>query len=379
MRVSVIEPVGNHGGMNYYDDGLCSGLSSAGVDVNLFSNYNHAVDTNKKYKTYSLYKDSYGKRPRIVRAINYLVATIRSLSLSKRVGVRVVHFHMFEVSVLEIFNIILAGLYKFKVVTTVHDIETFSNSKISRKLTQYYLDRNDKLIVHNKTSQNELLRIARVDVNQVVVIEHGNYIDYIDQSYVNSTTVKKRIIGAKGSNIVLFFGQIKEVKGLDVLLEAMSKVSDKDVVLLIAGKSWKTSIEKYQKLIAQLGIADRVVVDNRYIPDNEVADYFSLADLVVLPYRRIYQSGVLIKAMSYKRAVLVSNLDAMMEMVIDEVTGFTFVSGNSDDLANKIDDVLSRPELRKVVAENAYELVATKHSWTEIGNKTKDLYENIVV
>ena len=128
------------------------------------------------------------------------------------------------------------------------------------------------------------------------------------------------------------------MKGLDILLKAMAKVisTNPNVSLQIAGKVWHDDLLQYQQLIEELGLTEFVKTNFSFIPNEEVDGYFQRADIVVLPYRRIYQSGVLLLAMSYGRAVLASNLPPFAEVVEDGKTGYLFQSEDSDSLAEVI-------------------------------------------
>ena len=103
--------------------------------------------------------------------------------------------------------------------------------------------------------------------------------------------------------IILFFGQIKKVKGIDVLIEALSKVikNHPEAYCVIAGKVWKDDFSAYQNRIDELGINDNIRTDIKFIPDDYIKCYFNAADIVALPYRQIYQSGVVLLAAAYEK------------------------------------------------------------------------------
>ena len=183
----------------------------------------------------------------------------------------------------------------------------------------------------------------------------------------------------KGKKVLLFFGMIKKVKGLDILLSSLTEVIKKhsDVVLLIAGKPWKDDFSNYQKLIDELAISKYCKLDIKFISHSDVSNYYSAADIVVLPYRKIYQSGVLMMSLSYKKPVVVSDLPSFKEIIENNRTGYIFQSENSLDLSRVINQALDNPKLLEEIKQNGYDLIATDYKWEMIGKKTLDAYLKI--
>jgi glycosyltransferase involved in cell wall biosynthesis len=174
----------------------------------------------------------------------------------------------------------------------------------------------------------------------------------------------------------LFFGQIKKVKGLDLLLKALPEVVNKHpkVLVVIAGKVWKDDYSAYRKIIEESGLQDYCIERIHYISNEEVPLYFASADLVVLPYRKIYQSGVLLMAMSYAKPVLAADLDGMREIIRDNETGFLFRQGNARALSERIQQVLQNPAEMDRIALKGYEHVRSNFSWEGIGARTAECY-----
>lgn len=121
----------------------------------------------------------------------------------------------------------------------------------------------------------------------------------------------------------LFFGFIREYKGLDLLLEAMAdpRLRELDVRLIVAGEFYGDS-KPYMEQIERLQIGDRVVLKTDFIPDSEVGTYFCAADLVTQPYRSATQSGVSQIAYHYERPMLVTRVGGLPEIVPDGKAGF---------------------------------------------------------
>lgn len=378
LRVAVIEPVGGHGGMDYYDFGLCGGLATAGVDVVLHTCDETVIPLDAGFAVRHSFAGIYGKAPSWKRGLRYLSGSVSALWSARREGRRICHFHLFHVGPRQVFNILLAKLLGLKLVITAHDVESFVESLEVPALSRWVYRQADRVVAHNQISKQELIDRIGLPDQRIVVIPHGNYLHTLRPLPVQRFA--RASLGIpEAAKVILFFGQIKDVKGLDLLLDAMPAVfkAHPDALLLVAGKPWKSDFSAYEKQMVSLGIRDRCITHIRFISDKDVALYYAAADVVALPYRRIYQSGVVLMAMSYGKAVLVSDLPGMTEIVTDGETGYVFRQGDVGELAASLDQALGNASERQVFAEKGYERVRDDYDWNVIGEKTKRLYESI--
>ena len=378
--VALIEPVGGHGGMDYYDLGLCQGLLNDGWEVGWYTCSQTAEPTLKSVGFYPVYKGIWGKANKYLRAGRYLTGSLSALNKASSSGEKIVHFHFFHGAMEELMLLMLAKLYGRKVVVTVHDVESFAGTgaPASGAVSKIY-GMADKFIVHNEVSRRELIQALGADPSKISVIPHGNYLSSIHG--VPSSAEAKETLGIQPhQKVVLFFGQIKEVKGVDLLLEAMPSVAAEipEVVLVVAGRPWKNDFAQYQEQIDRLNLNDRVRLHIRFIPDDEVSTFYAAADVVVLPYRRIYQSGVVLLAMSYGKAVLVSDLPGMTEIVTGGQNGYTFPTGDAAALGTSLISILKNDEARDAAAKQGLDYVSTHHDWNQIGRATGDVYQSLL-
>ena len=123
----------------------------------------------------------------------------------------------------------------------------------------------------------------------------------------------------------LFFGLVRPYKGLDWLLQAWSILKERGAAagkkVVVAGEFYEQE-EKYRKMMLDLGLEDDIVIHNRFIPDHEVAAYFSLADLVVQPYKSATQSGITQIAYHFEVPMIVTDVGGLAEMVPDGRVGY---------------------------------------------------------
>ena len=231
---------------------------------------------------------------------------------------------------------------------------------------------------HNLFSKKEILKISPLIEGKIVIVPHGNYIPFI--TIDNDKENAKDFLGIdRHKKVLLFFGMIKKVKGLDLLLNTFSKVIEKhsDIVLLIAGKSWKNDFSVYQQIIDKYNLSQHIILHNNFIPHDYVKYYYSAADLVVLPYKKIYQSGVLMMALSYQKIALVSDLHPLKEIIEDGVNGFVFKSEDQDSLFKKIDSIFSEKHDIEQINLNAKLKIKTEFDWINIGRLTKKAYQSL--
>lgn len=137
---------------------------------------------------------------------------------------------------------------------------------------------------------------------------------------------------------MLFFGLVRTYKGLDLLLDAMGKMHDKlpNLRLLIAGEFYEQE-EGYREQIKNLGLTEKVIIRNEFIPDADLRLYFGAADLIVQPYKTATQSGVTQVAFHFEKPMLVTNVGGLGEIVHDHKMGYA-VHPNAESIAEAIID-----------------------------------------
>ncbi len=380
ISVAMIDPNGGHGGSDYYAFSLCRGLLAAGCRVGLYTCDETAEPDIPGLGFHTYYRRVFGPGGRWGRAYRYLRGMLVSLGVAILSRERICHFHLGPGSIPELSLVTLAKLCGRKIIITVHDVEPFvSSESVNQSILMRVYRLADGLIVHNEISKRELMEKLAVRPEKISVIPHGNHI----RSMINmhQSIQARRDLGiGESRKVVLFFGQIKDVKGLDLLIEAIPAVAREvpETTVLIAGRPWRSDYSQYEALMDKLGIRDRCISHIRFIPNGEVAKYFAAADVVVLPYRRIYQSGVLLMAMSYEKPVIVSDLPGMLEIVTDGVNGFVFTQGSTEDLERALIGALRDETGRHQVSLRASERIRKYHDWDRIGRRTAELYKSVL-
>ncbi|NVJ47606.1 MAG: glycosyltransferase family 4 protein [Cytophagia bacterium] len=356
---AIIDYIGSKGGHHYYSLCLLDALEKKGVKTFYFSNVR--VSQQSETTCFPVFhkeikKDFWG-------FYNLFSGVIQSLRISKKERVNTQIYHVFEASLI---NCIVLGLIKafgFDSIVIIHDIHSFDfkEKEILRRIQYNWL--SDFLIVHNNLSKQTFLNSFKRLRKPIQVIPHGGH-----QSIIN---IIERQEACKALNLdvnkqhFLFFGQIKKMKGLDLLLKAWP--SNELSELTIAGKPWRDNFEPYQEIIDNRGIQDQVHLNISYISDKERDLYYSAADFVILPYREIFQSGVLLMAMSYGKAIIASDLPANKEIIEHDKNGLLFKTDNVSSLRNVIKRAHNLDSTK--LGLMAKETINQYFDWTKISEK----------
>jgi glycosyltransferase involved in cell wall biosynthesis len=187
----------------------------------------------------------------------------------------------------------------------------------------------DAYIVHSNYDRDLVQKVYSLKKEKVFVIPHGPY-----DNYIKKTKIKKN----KGIFNILFFGLIRNYKGLEYLIEGFNKIPQElinNFRLNIVGEIWDNK-EKVYSMIESSKYRSKIKLINKYVPDEDVNNYFTLADVVVLPYTRTSQSGVVQIAVSYGKPIIITNISSLIE-TLKNYNGVFFVDQkNSEQIKNKI-------------------------------------------
>jgi glycosyltransferase involved in cell wall biosynthesis len=178
-------------------------------------------------------------------------------------------------------------------------------------------------------------------------------------------------LGIHSRHVALFFGYVRGYKGLDVLLTAMGTLDPSlDVELVVAGEFYDDR-RKYDDLISALPAGTRITIRAEYTPTERVREYFSAADVVILPYRSATQSGIAQIAYNFEVPVIATDVGGLAEVVRDGVTGFVVPAGDAGALARAMEAIFHGDTAerfgRNVRAERA------KYSWEQMVETIEDL------
>jgi glycosyltransferase involved in cell wall biosynthesis len=299
-------------------------------------------------------------------------------------------FHILWNNKFELFDrTLLMAYYKLlgkKIVFTAHNVnagirdanDSFLN-RFSLKI-QYQL--SDHIFVHTQMMKNELVSGFAIPSEKATVIPFG-----INNTVPNTTLSRsdaRRQLGINADDqVLLFFGNIAPYKGLEYLVTAFLELVKKSphYRLIIAGRP--KGAESYwgniQQTISSSGLGDRIIQRIEYVPDDQTEVYFKAADLLVLPYTHIFQSGVLFLGYSFGLPSVAADVGSLKEEIIEGETGFVCRPQDSSALLAGIEQYFASDLCRNL--ENRRQTISDyandRYSWAKVAALTAKVYAEL--
>ncbi len=204
-----------------------------------------------------------------------------------------------------------------KVVCIADNIRPHEKRPGDTSFTKYFVKSIDAFITMSDKVLNDLKYFTNKPAQQVVHPLYDNFGEGCDK-----ITARKHLNIHPEGKIILFFGFIRQYKGLDLLLEAMAhpQIKSSNIRLLVAGEFYEDR-KPYDLQIAALGIADQLILHTEFIADREVKFFLSAADFVIQPYKNATQSGVTPLAYHFEKPMLVTNVGGLPDLVPDGKVG----------------------------------------------------------
>ena len=374
MKIVFLEQSGEI--MNKYICSLGKELCEVNIDFTLcVPKTNRMSDYFHPYIT--LFEDFSILHSPIQKVLSYQRSWKQIYSYCIKDRVNTIHVSWFTFSPLDYFYLRKLQSRGIHIVITIHDVLAYNAHFYDKMFYKKIYHMADRIIYQAEAYQKELLDNYGLADSILQYIPHGNFMDYAES--VSRDEACRKLDLPKDSKIILFFGQIKKNKGISTLIGAFASVADKypNAILLIAGKVWKDNYDGYQEQIDRLGLGNRVVSHIQYIPDEDIKYYMSVADVVALPYSKIYQSGVLQLATAYEKPVIASRIPGFIEYVVEGETGLLFEEGNSDALAECIAQVLYDADASQRMARAAKERAEREYSWKAVAEKVAEVYQSV--
>ena len=293
-------------------------------------------------------------------------------------------FQFFDRTVLMLFYRMLGK----KIVLTAHNVnagERDGNDSVLNRVTlkiQYRLA--DHIFVHTPKMKQELLAGYGVNERAVTVIPFGIN-NSVPDTDLTPAGAKRRLGLTDGQKTILFFGALRPYKGLEYLIAAFQKLAskDQDYRLVIAGEPKRGSEDYTAQIEASIaaGVASRqILAFLEFIPDEQTELYFKAADLLVLPYTLVFQSGVLFLGYSFGLPAIATRVGSFAEDVTEGETGYVCEPCDAAGLADAIDRYFTSDLYRELDSRRAFvrEQAQAAHSWDEVGTITRNVYETLV-
>jgi len=268
----------------------------------------------------------------------------------------------------------IAGIVKkknreTKIASILHNVLPHEKRTGDIPLTKYFLNKCSGFVVLNEESKRQLLSIK--PEAKYIVHPHPLYDHYGEQADKQEARTKLEISHDK--KVILFFGLIRDYKGLDLLIEAMKGLDDSHL-LLIAGEVYG-KFDKYNELIEKYSLQNKIKLNLKYIPDKELPLYFSASDVCVLPYRSGTQSGIVAVSYHFRLPVIVTDTGGLKEMVEEGKTGLVVSKPEPELLADAIAKFMKIKD-NSHFRENI-EVFKQTHSWKRFADDLMGFFKSL--
>lgn len=271
--------------------------------------------------------------------------------------------------------LLLAKLRGKKVIITTHNTAPHEKNRINNFLNNVILGMGDLLIIHSEKNRDDLSKRCGIDSKKIFVVPTG-ILTPAPVRGIGRKEARRYLKIGNDEKILLFFGNIRDYKGLDVLLKSLKSIGEEitNVRLIVAGQPWE-NWRKYERIIRENGIGDGVIKKLGFIDNSEVEYYFSASDLVVLPYKYFdSQSGVGAMALPFGKPLVVTDVGGLTDFVKDKRA--IAKPNDPEDLARVIVGILKDERLINKLSSDSNELTK-KYTWDKIAEETIELYRGL--
>lgn len=368
VRVSLVDPPAY---TPPYDHSLAAALARAGAEVELLTSrypYGPAPSAPGFRVREAFYRRAMaGDRGTSARRAVRLTEHVPGMLAQRDPGsADVVHYQWLTLEALD--GLMLArGVPR---VFTSHNVLRRGGGAPRERATRSLIRRMDAVIAHTQAGAAQLVDRFGAQPERVHVIPHGAF-DYLTHQE-HEEPLRDKLTRVEGP-VVMCFGILRPYKGVDVLIDAFRELEGAE--LWVVGRPWM-DIEPLKRAAA--GAKSKIRFVDRFVADAQLPAFFRRADVVVLPYRRIDQSGVLYTALAFHKAIVLSDVGGFSE--VGRVDGAAELVPPGDPLALReaLRRLIADPEARAELEGQAAAAAAGRYSWDEVGRRTLDLYEELV-
>ena len=263
-----------------------------------------------------------------------------------------------------------------KCIALVHNLIPHEPTILDKLFAPWFVRQTDGFVA---LSQSVVDDIKKVESQKSIVERPKTFSPHPIYDHYGERMSKAAACEALGLDAqydyMLFFGLVRAYKGLDLLIDAFALIKDElpKLRLLIAGEFYEDE-QKYRDQINQLGLDERIIVRNEFIPDSDLRKYFGAADLIVQPYKSATQSGVTQVAFHFEKPMLVTNVGGLGEIVHHGKMGYA-VAPDAGQIAECLRDYYNH---RRQAEFTDYLLrEKNKYAWDKMSNAYLQLYSSI--
>lgn len=373
MKIVYIDPQ-SYSNLALYDYSLISNLKS---EVTFYGSYLYDQPLSSQMKFVPIF--TYNKKSRWSKGFSYMVSLLKIAMRLINDKPNVVHIQWIKIYRLDYLFLRWMLHRGINVVYTAHN--TLPHNDISRRyfnVFKKYYEQVSHIIVHTDSTRKELVESFGILESKISVIPHGLLEDECNNEQVEFfVDVISERCNLNGKIVFSCLGAQSYYKGFDLIerlwIENPVFHSNSNIHLLIAGKASSGvsyhDVEKYSN----------VSTFNYFLSKEEFEAVIRLSDVILLPYREISQSGVLLTVLSRKKAILVSNAGGLVDPFKCGKVGWIVERSNYENFREVMVSILKDPsDIKKISCDDElWSNIARMFSWEEIGNSTLNLYSRL--
>lgn len=348
------------------------------VDMTVYLSDNTEIPSDRNYtvdiKTgfHGAYEGSFlNKATNYIKALKELKREIRDCNYD------VVHLQWFSLPWIE-WIYVGSIAKKHKVVVTVHDVIPFDNRPMEMKCLDKIYTRANALIMHTKSGKELFRKTYRAKTPITVVGQ--KFCLKSDYTRIDNKEAKKHFGIPEDAVVYLYYGTIRPSKGLDILIKSIHAAhkENEKIYLLAAGAFHKVNEEEYRNLVKEQLDMSFSTVNFGFVPQEEEQWYFSAADVVVLPYLEVTQSGVAQLGLMYELPLIATDIGEMADVCKDGQNGMVIKPGDSESIRNAIVKMAADEIVRKKMSETSKTLAETEFSLKYKAMRIRDTYYKLM-
>jgi D-inositol-3-phosphate glycosyltransferase len=380
------------GGDKPYALGLTTALTSADVIVDFIGSDKLVVRellANPRVNFHNLRRAQRPQVSRVTKVLRVLNYYFRLICYAAKAKPAI--FHILWNNKIEIFDRTLLMLYYKllgkRLVFTAHNVDKSKRdggqSFLNRFSLRWQYRLSDHIFVHTEKMKTELVTEFGVAKEKVSVIPFGIN-NTVPNTSLSTADAKQQLGINKDEKTLLFFGNIAPYKGLEYLVAAFTELSKEccNYRLIIAGsvKDCQTYWRAVEQSIVLSGVGERIIRKIEYVPDEDTEIYFKAADVLVLPYTYVFQSGVMFLGYSFGLPAIVADVGSLKEEIIEGQTGFVFKPRDSSDLASKVENYFDSELFHNLETRRSQirQYANERYSWKKVAAKTTAIYSNLL-
>jgi glycosyltransferase involved in cell wall biosynthesis len=380
------------GGDKPYALGMAAALTSEGISVDFIGSDDLNVPevvTNPRINFLNLRGNQRSEASSMAKALRVLKYYARLIGYSATAKPKVFHllwnnkFELFDRTLLMLYYRILGK----KITLTVHNVNAgkrdLNDSWLNRVTLKIQYGLSDHIFVHTDGMKNEMISEFRIPEEKISVIPFGIN-NTVPNTSLSSLEAKRQLGISSGDRTLLFFGNIAPYKGLEYLIAAFGELLKKNrgYRLLIVGKPKRSETywNQVRRTITSSGIGDRIIHKIEYVPDEATELFFKAADVLILPYTRVFQSGVLFLGYSFGLPAIAADLGSLKDEIIEGQTGLVFKAHDSSDLARKTQEYFNSELFHNLEARRAQikEYANERYSWEKVATIMTSVYAKML-